>query len=68
MVFRFSLCDFVNCLSMSQTFGSKRIAMTTFVNIIWVSLHFEIRIRFRSPVKRVKRSYDSLSFYGEVFT
>ena len=33
---------------------------------IFFSYNLEIRIRFRSPVKRVKRLYNYLSLYGEL--
>ena len=36
--------------------------MSRFVNILLFSCNLEIRIRFRCPVKRVKRSYNYLSF------
>ena len=63
MVFHFfAKCSSLFCLSMRQVYGSKWTEVAMFVNIILFLCNLEIKTYFRYPVKRVKRSYNYLSF------
>ena len=55
------MCFWFNCVCLHVTGLWFRMDSSGFV-----SMQFKIIIRFRSPVKRVKRSYNDLLFKGEL--